>query len=857
MHDARTPNRQNTIGVNGEIREWLNRQHAWLKEAAFRLLSNGGISDDDLEKLIELIKTPPEEGQEYDYPTIGASESESVLKLVSVGLVTGVDALNPQTPLPLSENALTVVYGDNGSGKSGYVRLLKRISGKSNSPELKPNVYQNVPSSRECTICFEINSEIKEVQWEVNSAPIEELNVVDVFDTHSGAVYLGGETELSYSPPELSFFSELVEISRRVETKLKEESNGLVSKLPPCQQAHSGTAWIAKYGRLRHDLSEEQIAGFTKWDEEDEKAIDELRKRLAATDPVSEAKKRRAAKQQAEHLRNEIVSFRNKLGSDGIAQLKGLFGAAVSKRKEAIESVAAFTENAKLEGIGSETWRSLWLAAREYSIKTAYPERPYPFTDDESRCVLCHQELDADAKKRLIDFESYVSSKLETDAKKSEDILKNAIDSLSDVPTDQLLFTKCKAAELSDELSQKLEELYTNLRIALNLVREKKFGYEFPEVDELASQVEVEIGKIAVELGKIALKFDEDAKLFDREKASKDLLELEARKWVSEQKEAIQAEVQRLARVQKLNEAVARASTTGISRKAGEISEMLITAAYVRRFNEELRKLGATRVQVELVKTRTQQGRSKHQIQLKDLQHPGIRPSEILSEGEHRIVAIAAFLADVTGKSANVPFVFDDPITSLSSNYEEKVAARLIELSAQRQVIVFSHRLSLLSILSGKADDVCCHQLRSGPHGTGDHGMVPYFKKDPVTVLNTLRNHMLPPVRAMHENGEIEAYQFNAKSLCSELRVQIEHIVEKILLGDVVKRHRRELHSQKIMLLAKITEEDCSYLDQLMSKYSCFEHSQSEEIDSQIPEPADLDLDLQELVAWCTEFKRR
>ncbi len=843
--------------MNGEIRDWLNGQHAWLKEAAFRLLTNGVIADDDLALLVELNKKPPEEGRNYNYPAIGASGGESVLKLLSVGPITGVDALNPPTPLPLNENSLTVVYGDNGSGKSGYVRLLKRLSGKSNTPELKPNVYRDTPSTRECTICFEIDEETKESVWQVNAAAIEELQSIDVFDTQTGSLYLSGETDLSYSPPELSFFSELVEISRRVEAKLKEESRGLKSELPNYQRAHAETKWINGYGKLRHDLSEELIAKLTKWEEDDEKVLGELKKRVAATDPVAEAGKRRTVKQQAETLRNEIASFRGKLGTDGIKYLKGLYSEAVCKRKEAGESVAAFTENAKLEGVGSETWRALWLAAREYSIQAAYPEKAYPFAEDESRCVLCHQELDSDSKQRLTDFEGYVSSQLEKDAKRSEVLLKAAIDLLTDVPDSELLSTKCKAAELPDELSEKLEELYADLRIVLGFVREKKFGEGFPEVDELATQAESEIWEIAEELGKSALKFDEDAKLFDREKASKDLLELEARKWVSEQKEAIESEVKRLAEVQKLKEAMARASTAGISRRAGELSETLITAAYVERFNEELRKLGATRVQVELVRTRTQQGRSKHQVQLRDLQNPGIRPSEILSEGEHRIVALAAFMADVTGKSANVPFVFDDPITSLSSNYEEKVASRLIELSAQRQVIVFSHRLSLLSILSGSSNDICCHQLRTGPHGTGDHGAVPYFKKDPVTVLNTLRNQMLPTARTMHEKGEIEAFQFHAKSICSELRVQIEHIVEKVLLGDVVKRHRRELHSQKIMLLARITREDCSYLDQLMSKYSCFEHSQSEEIYSQIPEPAELDLDLRQLVTWCSEFKKR
>lgn len=52
-------------------------------------------------------------------------------------------------------------------------------------------------------------------------------------------------------------------------------------------------------------------------------------------------------------------------------------------------------------------------------------------------------------------------------------------------------------------------------------------------------------------------------------------------------------------------------------------------------------------------------------------------PAErILSEGETRIVALAAFLADITGSGQNSPFIFDDPISSLDQSFEERVVMR-------------------------------------------------------------------------------------------------------------------------------------------------------------------------------------
>src|SRR5690606_1981664 len=103
----------------------------------------------------------------------------------------------------------------------------------------------------------------------------------------------------------------------------------------------------------------------------------------------------------------------------------------------------------------------------------------------------------------------------------------------------------------------------------------------------------------------------------------------------------------------------------------------------------------ASKVSVELVKTKTKLGRVQHKIQLQGLNksHGKSKAMNVLSEGEQRVVSLAAFLADVTSKPNSAPFIFDDPISSLDQTYEEHTAKRLIDLSRERQVIVFTHRL--------------------------------------------------------------------------------------------------------------------------------------------------------------------
>ena len=51
----------------------------------------------------------------------------------------------------------------------------------------------------------------------------------------------------------------------------------------------------------------------------------------------------------------------------------------------------------------------------------------------------------------------------------------------------------------------------------------------------------------------------------------------------------------------------------------GELAEALITNAFVRRFNKELKALGASKVSVELVKSNTKKGKVLHRLQLREI----------------------------------------------------------------------------------------------------------------------------------------------------------------------------------------------------------------------------------------------
>ena len=83
-------------------------------------------------------------------------------------------------------------------------------------------------------------------------------------------------------------------------------------------------------------------------------------------------------------------------------------------------------------------------------------------------------------------------------------------------------------------------------------------------------------------------------------------------------------------------------------------------------------------------------------------------------------------------------------------------------------------------------------------------------------------------------------------------------MVENDLLADVVQRFRRDIMTKgKIMKLSKITLEDCKFIDDMMTKFSQYEHSQSNETPVPIPDPDTLGEELVKLKEWLSRFENR
>jgi hypothetical protein len=120
-------------------------------------------------------------------------------------------------------------------------------------------------------------------------------------------------------------------------------------------------------------------------------------------------------------------------------------------------------------------------------------------------------------------------------------------------------------------------------------------------------------------------------------------------------------------------------------------------------------------------------------------------------------------------------------------------------------------------------------------------------------------NERVKALKAAFQASDTE-YEKEAKALCTDIRILLEKIVEADLLAGIVRRYNPEVQTKgKIEHLAKITPEDCKFVDDMMTAYSRHEHSQPDEAPVELPKPDEIEADLKRIVEFieCLQSRRK
>jgi ABC-type Mn2+/Zn2+ transport system ATPase subunit len=860
-----------------EILKWSETTlPLWQQDALRRLFqANGELGAPDLDDLYALLKQAHKVSVE-DVPTpvpLAATHLPAALKpgetlvLKKIRELKHVNRLATKQQIEFSPDGLTVVYGGNGAGKSGYARVLKRAcrsrdDGANVHPDATdPASVNHVP---EATFDIEYNAVPKTVRWVATAPPPEELATIGVFDSHCARAYLTAEQDVAYLPYGLDIVENLAnQVIPALGERLRSEAHAVNIDVSPFKHLISDTEVGRLVGTLGPKSDEARLRVLSVLTNGETDRLAQLDKALAEVDKKLKAKELNLSAGRIKSLIQNLVAAGAWVTDEAVAKLQKLDGEAEAARaaeKAAAESFRLAED--LLPGTGERAWELLFIAARQYSVDAAYPNDDFPYTGPNARCVLCQTPL-TEAAARLNRFNEYLKTKVAAAADASR---KKVDEARAKINRADL------RVRLEDSLAGELDLLDGSASVAvrawLTAVEERRQwmlsaldSHEWSIPPTLPENPRRQLRSLAAKQLKAARVFERASNEKARQLLVKEQAELAARKSLSSCADGVVELVQRMRKRSLLEACEKDLRTKPVTDASKKFAAQAVTSALKTALDREFASLGVGHIRTAL-KDRNERGKIKHRLLL-DVPR-GTRLDEVLSEGEQRAIALGSFLAELDLADHLAGIVFDDPVSSLDHNRRRLVAKRLARESKRRQVVVFTHDVVFLQQLIDSSEQVgssprlCFVENVAGYAGHVAAGL-PWDHKSVADRIDKLEKSQKAFEKLPWPSYPDEDLARQMIRQYSFLRATIERAVQDLFLNGTVQRFRDYIEVKRLEQVVGLEESEVKELLRLNKR--CHDiveaHDPSSAKDEPPPTPAELHKDLEDLKLLISQVRLR
>lgn len=852
--------------ILSEIQKWAEKLPVWQQHAVAVLYERRTPSADDLEDILALLQDshgmPDLVGREARKLTkeqVAAPQGgQSLVQLAAIKNLQYVNALAPGKTLPLAPTGLTNIYGDNGAGKSGYTRVLKKACrARDQTEQIRPNAYKHPLLADAATADFDVvvNGEVAEYHWTDGKTSPAELSSIAIFDSRCARAYVDNQGDFSYVPYGLDILEGLAKVCTWLKERIQQEQRTSKPNVEPfARLALSPT----KAGLLAKGLSgktrKEDIESLATLLDQDLAQFESLTKTLGEADPKRRATELRVRATRVDALVRRLDAAVGIVVQTKIEGLRTLIDKSNQAKGVAQTVAQRFKEMDTLEGTGDDPWLEMFRAARQFCA-TSHAVHDFPRLAHDSRCPLCQNLVGEAGAARLIAFDEFIEGEATKAAEKARREVVAAFKAVVDAPLDlNVDETLAHDLEANPELVAACTAFQKVLRDRRDAVREAAkpdSGTTWDQVPALPAGPRDTLNQIASGWREAAIKLDQSQDAAARAKMERDLAELLARRQLSDLKAVAFDIVDRFSLSAKLAECLTATSTTAISRKSTELTSTMATEEVAAALSEELLALGVNSISVAMQPSST---KAKTTFKLVLKSESGAVPQDILSEGEQRAIAIASFLAEVKLGKGKGGIVFDDPVSSLDHARRERVARRIAAEALERQVVVFTHDIFFLNVLMFEAAALGLAPkaltLNQTPEGFGvAEETLPFAGANVSQRVGMLRNKQVECARR-HKAGDQAGYRLLARDLYNDLRMAWERGVEEVLFHEVVLRFRKGVETNRLKKVA-VEPEDVTAVTAGMSKCSNYTgHDGAQEANVAQPLPEEMEADINALEAW-------
>jgi len=829
------------VEVTNDIIQWVKKLPYWKKYLAAVILSGNDVSVEEQEKAYQYFKEDnnllalPNHNRVDIICNTSYDKSSTIGNICfeGVGDVVGINALKSDEKLSIGTQ-LSIIYGENGAGKTGYARLFNNAFKSKGDKSLLPNIYANGDVPQAANFFFNVAGTHVVLRY-----PDEKDNIIFdkicVFDAKSASDNLASESEVDFVPNEFIFFERFMNAVIKI-------SNMLLGEIESSTKDNEFTLYFDKPSIVNQAISNlneqadiSEIQKLSAITDEDmikyEADIVELN-RLRALNVYDAEKNLLDIKKHLKELKSSLISINSLFSKENIT----LIQAAICRFIEN-HNLAAFTGSSEFVSenilqVESKEWKQFISSAKAYADKLKN-NCDVNFTN----CIFCLQPLNQKEIDLISKYWSYLLSQSEQNLKNSEleiNALQKKYSSLNlQLLSDDKILTAWILQNNTNEYNEiksYLENISLVKEIILKSLNDRQWdsspepnSFNVGTIDEIINTIDSSIAKLDKDsISKKIAKLEINSIEYNDRKKLKPLLGkideyVKSCQWIKEAKKK-------------------KIVTTSITNKQKELFKKYITSDYLNRFNDECKRLKAD-FQVE-VRQRGSKG-----VTLKKLSIKEKTPSYVLSEGEQRALSLACFLAEINMADNNVCAIFDDPVNSLDHKRRSIIARRLVDEAAKRQIVVFTHDITFFIELKELSEKNCISpHIITIRNINNTPGVI--FSAFPWPALNVKDriaqlNKQLEDIKVIEKSGDVDEYFYRAKTWCGLLRESWERSVEEILLNDSIQRFNPSVQTQRLKK-APFTHELYQQVEDGMATCSKWVHDQARAINVCIPDTKEL-----------------
>lgn len=690
------PDSPSAIEPRALLADWANSGDEWVRFLVSDILATGRVASEAVldqaytlfrqEKALDERSMPPVPGL-----SIEARQDEQAppLAVTKLSDVHGVNALVTGAVIEPHEG-LTILYGENGTGKTGYSRIFKALAGSRTADEILGDIDAAEAEEQSAAIEYQLGGEAQAMAW-AGERGVSPFTRMSIFDSFSVTAHVDEDLEYVYVPAALALFTHVTTaiqgVSARIDTSVAGLGRGNTSLLTRFPRNSSVYPLIETLGAST-DL--ESLRAHATTDPKIEEKIEGVRQTVAAL--------------QANTLATQLSGRKRELrvleqASQAVSVIRALdvtaYNETVVQRGQLVKDYAAFRtqlfSGVDLPAEPDDNWSQFVHAGERYRQHLVDID-----AHDADRCLYCRQPLQYPARELLAKYSTYLADKISNDIRSAGmklDEFRQTVSSLV-------------VAEISPFVAEyRDEEVKPTFFDAVTAVEEARAGLASATDAGVAASVDVApsaaheatlVTALAQARTDIA---DLEEQVRHREDSlaenQKQLAELTAAAELTKSWAAIDTQVREAKEADRL--LILKRPLSQLGRNVTELSKQasdeLINHSFDKLFLEECEALRGPTIKVQFV---GREGAARRRKVLGSTRH---KPSKVLSEGEQKVLAMADFLAEARLAGITAPVIFDDPVSSLDHRRINEVAQRVANLAGDHQVIVFTHDIFFATTL--------------------------------------------------------------------------------------------------------------------------------------------------------------